>query len=382
MSSARLPLLRLILAGVILPALIAASNDYLLSSLVIGWRTGRGLMVVAMAALVVEIGLMGVVCGRWIDWPLLRWILYGWCWLVVDLQVLLARQLAVENFFGGTAAFLSGSLLAAQLGLVTVWAVLGTMRWSTRWPAAFVLAAILAAPLLDLGYGGNAALFFLVQISTTAGISAMLRWNGFRLALASAPLRTGSHQPAAELATSQFGLSHMLVWTTAMALVLALVRLIGLPWDDWANARFFQSWLVFASSGVAVGMVLIVAIWAALSTACAGQRWAALLLITPAAALASGLVGWTEWLLQPRNWNLWGRQVQWFGWQFWRDYFESEQWLIAWICLAGAMLFASLLFLRATGYRLERGPGQSQGTRGKGHKGELAPALQQPPLID
>jgi len=174
----------------------------------------------------------------------------------------------------------------------------------------------------------------------------------------------------------------MLVWTTAMALVLALVRLIGLPWDDWANARFFQSWLVFASSGVAVGMVLIVAIWAALSTACAVQRWAALLLITPAAALASGLVEWTEWILQPRNWNLWGRQVQWFGWQFWRDYFESEQWLIAWICLAGAMLFASLLFLRATGYRLERGPGQSQGTRGKGHKGELAPALQQPPLID
>ena len=60
------------------------------------------------------------------------------------------------------------------------------------------LAAILAAPLLELGYGGNAALFFLVQISTTAGISAMLRWNGFRLALASAPPQTGIHQPAAE----------------------------------------------------------------------------------------------------------------------------------------------------------------------------------------
>src|SRR6266436_915376 len=207
----RLRLLRLIVAGVLLPAFMAGSNHLLLSSLASGWRTDKTLMVLALAVLVVQTGLMGVVCGRWIGWPLLRWIVYGWCWLVVDVQLLLARQLAVENFFGETAAFLTASLLAAQLGMVTVWAVLGRTRWSTRWPAAFALASVLALPLLDLNYSAdNAALFFLIQMVTTGGISTILRCHGFRLMISNpSRLRLDSSSRAAELPTSQFGLGHM-----------------------------------------------------------------------------------------------------------------------------------------------------------------------------
>src|SRR5689334_4899999 len=164
-----------------------------------------------------------------------------------------------------SAAFLTGSLVAAQLGLVTIWAVLGTLRWSTRWPASFVLTSLLAVPLIDMAYSDdNAALFFLVQFATTAGISALLRWNGFRLILAPPTVRADSQPAAAPLPTSQFGLGHMLVWTTALAIVLAVLRLVSLPWDEWANARFLRKWLVFTSSGVAVGGVLVIAIWAAL----------------------------------------------------------------------------------------------------------------------
>jgi hypothetical protein len=362
MSSASLPLPQLIVAGVLLPALIAASNNYLLSSLATGWRTDRGLMVAAMAALVVEIGVIGIVCGRWIEWPMLRWLLYGWCWLLVDAQVLLARQLALENIFGGTAAFLTASVLAAQLGLVSVWAVLGSTRWSTRWPTAFVLGSILAMPILNLNYSAdNAALFFFIQIATTGGICMIARGHGFRLAIPSSPgSRPDNAMRGANLQTAQFGLGHMLAWTTALALVLSLFRLVGLPWEEWTNARFLRAWVVFVSSGAAVGIVLAVAIWEALCPGRAVRRWMTLLIVTPLAALASSMIEWIAWLL--RSWPT--NRYYWFGWQFWQDYFESERWLMAWICLAGGMLFASLLYLRAIGYRLQRQAGEANTPNG------------------
>jgi len=352
-TPSRSRLWRLAIVTVLLPSAMATLDRLLLDGLAGTWASDW-MMVLTMAVFVFQIGLMGFVCGRWIDWPAVRWILYGWCWLIVDLQVLLARQLAVENIFGGTAAFLTGSLLAAQLGLVTVWAVLGKMRWSTRWPAAFVLASILAMPLLELRYTGNATLFFVTQLFTIVGISSLLRWNGFVLTPASPQARAAVTQDrATALPISQFGLWNMLVWTTAMALVLALVRLVGLPWDEWASPRFLRSWLVFSTSGVAVGIVLAVAIWAALAPDRPVRRWSLVLLVTPAAALMSGIVEWTAWILDPWNWNRWGKFVRWFGQDFWQGYFDTERWLIAWICLAGAMLFAALLFLRANGYRLE-----------------------------
>src|SRR5262245_17262547 len=259
---------RFVCAGIVLPTLIAAVDHALFTSLASGWRLDLWLTALPMAVLVLQIGVMGFVCGSWTPWPLMGWILYCWSWFLVDLQALLVRQLAVENIFGRNAAFLTGSLFAAQLSLVLVWAILGQTRWSTRWPLALLIGTLLSIPLLDLMYAAdNAALFFLTQLATTGGICTLLRWQQFQLSRRDRRTASASLPPSVEaLPDSQFGLKHMLAWTTALALVMSLLRLIGLPWDAWANAAYLRAWLVFVSSGIAVGIVLVVAIWAALST--------------------------------------------------------------------------------------------------------------------
>jgi hypothetical protein len=82
----------------------------------------------------------------------------------------------------------------------------------------------------------------------------------------------------------------------------------------------------------------------------ASLRWTVMLLSLLSIAVANGMVSWLPWWSQ----TPWGGRIPWWSWQFWYSFYASERWLITWICLAGGMLFATLLFLRALGYRLMR----------------------------
>src|SRR4029434_7297738 len=119
-SASRHSLWRLTAVALLLPALFVAIDRLLLDALAGLWRN-EWTMLLTMAIFVIQIGLMGVVCGRWIDWPFLRWLLYGWCWLLIDFQTLIAWAFANQTWWGD--AFQASALLNAQLGLAIIWAV-------------------------------------------------------------------------------------------------------------------------------------------------------------------------------------------------------------------------------------------------------------------
>jgi hypothetical protein len=67
--------------------------------------------------------------------------------------------------------------------------------------------------------------------------------------------------------------------------------------------------------------------------------------------MLAGLSVWVPWMWRARI-RPWAQQMPWWGVRYWTAFFDSERHLIAWVCLAGGMLFAALLFVRALGYRL------------------------------
>ena len=80
-----LPLSRLLVVGVLVPAVCVAADHALLSRMM-GHERETGLILLTLTVFVLQVGLFGVLCGRFIEQPLLRWIIYIWCWVLVDLQ--------------------------------------------------------------------------------------------------------------------------------------------------------------------------------------------------------------------------------------------------------------------------------------------------------
>jgi hypothetical protein len=346
-----LPLVRLLLIGMAVPAACAALDHVLLSRLYGGTQHALA-TVLTLAAFVVQIGLFGWLCGRWIDQPLLRWLIYGWCWVLVDLQTLTAAAMAGPSYYWGNMnRLLPSSLFVAQLGLVTIWAVLGTTRWYFRWPAAVVLGMFCLVPIIDLHYHGSelTGLLF-IQTCALALICGVLRWQRFRLVdPALGPKQAGAMKPL------QFGVRHVLIWTTSLAVVLGVARGLNLLSPGFLAGLLGPRWLVNLTAGCLIAGVLVVSLWSAL-----GQggwiRYAALVVTAP---LAGVLVAGSEWYYiqntSPNTGWLWmGQTPPLVSWAFWRGWWTNEWWLLAWTCLAGGLLFAALIIYRTRGYRLTR----------------------------
>jgi len=312
-----------------------------------------------MAVFIVQIGVMGVLCGRWPELGAMRWILYAWCWLLIDFQGVIAWMLAGQNWWADSLQ--TASLFVAQLGLLTIWAVLGSERWTVRAPLALVVGCGLMLFLTRIRYHYDSAVaMFVVQIVALGGICVVFRRKGYRLAIA--PAESGPLEPlrpASALRTSQFGLRDVLLWTTALALVCGLVRAVGLPWRDWFDTRD-NPWLLLFANGLALATALVITLWCALGMGRSAVRRYVPLLAIPIIGIANALVEWLVWLVQWRPWIApWFPELSWQGKlysAFWQPFSGLARISTAWLCLTSGMLFATLLFPRALGYRLIRGP--------------------------
>src|SRR5687768_13937271 len=111
----RLPIARLLLVGMLVPAVFSALDHWLLGRLVANPRS-HFVIVETMAAFVVQVGVLGVLCGRMLENPWWRWGVYAWGWLLIDIQVFSALDL-VESagwWWNNSQYLLLVSLLAAQ----------------------------------------------------------------------------------------------------------------------------------------------------------------------------------------------------------------------------------------------------------------------------
>lgn len=349
-SDSSLPLTRLLFVGVFLPAVFSFIDAQLLAQHSLHTRDLPA-TVIMLAVFVFQIGIMGYLCARFIAPPFLKWLIYGWCWLLVDLQTLTAASFTAPGYGHQLLAL---SLVAAQLGLVLIWGVLGTTWWAVRAPVSLLAAAAMSIPLFNrsFNYGYDSSAFFIAQSASLLAIVIFLRLRRFRL---TPPPDGGAEElfgsSGKDLGNSQFSLRDVIIWTSSLAVVLALFR----AFDLLSPARYsyfsIQDWTTYVSGGVIVAMTLLVALWAALGQGSAWRRWAILVL----ACAAGGAANFVMESLFGHN----GVYSPYPSISFysdpllhWKLQWQMNWWLAAWVSLAGGMLFAALVFFRTLGYRL------------------------------
>jgi hypothetical protein len=349
MDSTRLPVARLLLVGAVVPAIYSAADHWLLARLELN-PSDTGHIVLTMAVFVVQIGLMGWLCGRLLDNRWWRWGLYTWSWLLIDLQLLAATVFAQSTSNWNSGRLLPSSLFAAQVGLAVIWAILGSTRWTLRLPLSALAALALSLPLLE-GYGFARELFP-VQVIALSAICLLLRWRRFHLALLQdAP--TSTSPPSAspkQLQASQFSIRHVLIWTTSLAVILGALRALDLLSLRALRPFYEHGVMPLLTAGILVAAALVIAVWAALGVGSAWLRCGVLFLAMPIIGAVLTALNWYSESIR------WGGTVAW-PWESpwaWRSLVDDHSWLALWLYLAGSLLFAALIILRVLGYRLVR----------------------------
>ncbi len=351
-SSARLA--SLVLIGAVMPALFGALDVWLLAT----WR-----LFPLMALLVAQIGLAGPLCAHYIQPRWLLWLIYAWFWLMMDLMLVALATLDPFEFESISPNTLPAGILSSQLGLVIVWAALGRTRWTIRWPAALLLCVAILIPILS-HHSPPTELLILISLQSAIllAVTASLACRGFRLVridpTGQLSLVTSPDHLPSQRSASQFQLRDLLIWTTALAIALAVARVInywGSSFAAWqyilsiaATGRTKLFLLGSPTAAILTAVVLLVALWAALGQGSTRLRWSLLLLIVGAVSVGHGLHDYYQKSWTPR----WSPLIMLL---LDRDYFWSlEAPLLIWHWLTGGMLFAALLIVRALGYRLCR----------------------------
>jgi hypothetical protein len=344
------PLFRLVVVGMLVPVMFATVDAWLLQRMQFAPSSTLGI-VATMTVFVVQVGLLGWLCGRWIENPWWRWGLYCWGWILVDLQLFAAATFADGANYWNHGRMLPGSLFAAQAGLAMVWGFLGSSRWTLRIPACTLLVFVFA--WLSRGGYGMVREMVPLQLAALAALCGLLRLQRFRLLpIARNPGHALDKSLSTGLPTMQFGIRHVLIWTTSLAVLLGMLRALELLSLDSLRVFYRAGFVSLVSLGLAVAITFVVAVWAALGGGPAWLRLPLLGLVLPVAGLAMAILFWNSerirWSPGTTFSDLW--KQPWMWQQFWKD----DVWLAVWVALAGSLLFASLIILRTIGYRLVR----------------------------
>jgi hypothetical protein len=337
----------LLTSAVVLPAVIAGV-DYA----ILGRQNDRGETNLQSCLLfgwyMVQVGIVGWVVGRSIAQPVVRWIVFGWVLLLINLLTL---TLSMRGSGWNCPQFLPpAALLAGQIGLCTVWAFFGDARWPLRWPAMLLLVAALFWLWSVLGgrYSSEEIWgeLLVLQVLTLATLCGLLRLKGFHLRrmLVAPPAVTGDR---ADRRVLQFNIKHVLIWTTTLALMLGVAR--GLDLLNWQAARdLVRGGIVWKLTiATASAMVIIVALWAALGREHWLARYAVGLVFSLTAG--SGLAMWAKFgVAALNNRTGWWNQASWGL----RIMYEIGWWWLGWLFLANGILTATLIILRVLDYRL------------------------------
>jgi len=296
-----------------------------------------------------QLALVSWAVARYIEpWPL-RWIIWVWTMVLIDLQ--LAVVTAVEHVPTQALNCLGTGVLAGQLGALIVWGVLGSGPLVWRFPALAVLLLVgwrLYDVLVRLAHSGhwyqlgwNDLLW--VQAIVLAGLCGILRLLGFKLAKAEGTL-ANTEEPGSARRSLQFSIRHVLIGTTSLAVALAAAKA-----GDVLTSRFLQNsyaagLLFVALVAICTAAVLLVALWAALGEGSAVLRCLVLLL---ASLVLGAPIAWycvfVGQLRMGRNFDF--RLMHWYA---------TGHWWIGWMFLAGTLLASLLILFRMLDYRLVR----------------------------
>jgi hypothetical protein len=333
--------------AVLLPAAVAATNQVLFE-LVPSYPSLRTWLYPWMAA---STAVLSWCAGRYLFPIWLRCTVFAWCLALLDtLTIAACFGRGVDNHFGY-------ALVASQVSLIVLWAILADANWQWRLPIVLVTASaviVFSGSFDDSWNARHWNLLIIVTALVVALVCGLLRWRKFTLR--HADKESIGPRDNESLRTHQFGLKHMLLWATAMVPILVVVR--GL--DFLLFKRLGGSDLLpFALVALSVASVNLIAIWAVLGKGLVIARVAALVVLPY--LLAMGLRSYLQhiestyktWRIgtSGQNYQIWSNA--WFD-SLINGIFDANDNSVSWLWLNAALLAALLLFLRASGYRLAR----------------------------
>jgi hypothetical protein len=352
----RLNLLHLLAVGVALPACLATANHLLLTSSNLG-DLSVPLLCVLMGFYVLQIGFISWAVANYIQpWPL-RWFIYGWIMVLVDLQLSTMISNGGQNSQGVTC--LATAVLAGQLGVIIVWGILGSGHIAWRIPALLVvlnqswvffnlLVSLTKHRPGDFTPGWEGLLTTQEGLLTTQAVllvilCGILRLRGYSLVKLAAESDGASVGDKTKVPL-QFGIRDVMVWTTSLAVLLAIAKAGDLLTMNFVKHVYDPGALLLFTIGTSTAVVLLVALWSALGQGSALRRY----LVLSALSLSLGLaIAWYCTAMAKstatRAWR----------YSYWHLY-ANGYWWIGWMFLTGVLLAASLIIYRTLGYRLVR----------------------------
>ncbi len=310
------------------PAAMAYIDKYVLRQCVSGEWHGMPVYL-TFAMLVLQVTLLGSLVGMRIQRPHIKWSVFLWAIVLIDLQVFSIT--AVDTNESSVTRCLAFAFMSGQVGLLTVWGMLSPVFWAVRLPLTALGLAIVIS--FAATFGGGSELWFAIlcwQSLATMILCGGLWIFGFRV-------RRLRHDQSSDRRL-QFSMRHLFAWTTSVACVVGVVRLV-----DVATFLFLgrDSLLACVGLGGCFAIMSMVAVWSALGSDRLWIRLVGLGISTPVIALSIGAVGLSRT-------PAWISESLFLG----ADY-DPTLWFM-WTCLATFFLAGLLAIFHTSGYRLLR----------------------------
>jgi hypothetical protein len=198
------------------------------------------------------------------------------------------------------------------------------------------------ATLLQAGWLAEPLLVAqMVAALTVAIICAGLRMAGFRLT--DCANAAEQQQGNAEKERVQFGIRDVLLWTTALAPLLVVLR--GLDWFVYRRLGIVDIYPA-ALIGVGATLTTLATIWLTLGAGALLWR----------IVFFAGVIAVSGIVLQAYGANWQTLYGQWPAQRMIAVVVQNKNAWLAWFALLSAILGAMLLFFRAAGLRLVKGP--------------------------
>ena len=344
------PLIAIFLCAVVAPLLVW-SVDFVVLSLDTA-SMGAQARGAVYFFFVVQVSVLGWLCGKFIPWEVIRWSVYLWLLVLINMVVVISKNSGVAGWPFDVTDGLAYGFVSGELGMLVVYSVLGPWKWYWRIPLLLVGVWLLTqyitwldptgVPRWSRQSGWGSVLFF--QGLSAFLICLALRIPGFRISLVSgestaqSPGDARPNEQDGVRTPPQFSIFHLLVWTTALAPLFAVVRVV-----DWSSLSSLSAILQPLELGVCLAFISLVAIWCGLGRENLFVRIAGSLVLVSVVGSGIGKVAGAGWL--DSMWiNRWLSNSGTVQMQFW----------LTWSILASSFLAAMLMFFRATGCRLIR----------------------------
>jgi hypothetical protein len=323
-----------------LPAVLAIFDGWLLAEPA---RSFSSLEIIATYALfAVQVALLGWAVGHGLRNPVLRWAVFVWALVLIDVQIMTVAM--SDESWNSPATILAYAMLSGEAGLLAAWAALGEMRWTWRLPIALAAAAALGCILLLLDnspWTHSGELWPVVLAAQSAAALALC----LTLGAAGYRMRTVDKDANAydDLAGGprerrfQFSLKNLMIWITALGPAVLVLRGLNL----WMTARYgVGQWIAIIILALCLAAVSLLAVWSAVGAEGAALRVPLLVFLAPAMGAVLGFLAVWDWFDQMGLRYVSGPE-RFFYWTIWTT-------------LAGYFLAGMLLIFRAQGSRLER----------------------------